>query len=428
MIIGGNRNTLLKNYREGMHISRKNLISGGKNKHKIEDVSVLKDLMNSKTNICNVDPDCASCVTATIHLNKAEESYKTQEGPLEMNSSTVLSTTQNKKEKKVTFDVLSTPCPCVETTEEVLGRLDSNLCSPRVKKNVLDFMTRIVDKYEDKNGAIVPSISIPTDDPSKKDVLSKTATILASNCSTEKCVLNHVTNDAYNERGVAATLEVVPLENLCTKQLKPSGPRLTNDWLSNDNIDDVLKDTIDEFPEMFVFKTTMTDFAGNGDKFLNIDKDLRLSNSYNIIPELLDKGEVNCFGCVINTDKTNNCKTGKCGTHWVCVFVDCRKNNNVPWTIEYFDSVGDPPHSEISKWQERMSNILSTYRERKGEMGGVICDVNTMQHQESNNDCGVYCLYFLRARVEGIPFSRFLNKRLPDYVMIEYRRHLFSKK
>lgn len=434
MIIGGNRSTLLNIYAGGkrtsscinLHNLRSRLTLNDSTK--VDDSIVLNDMKETKENICSIDPNSKSCKTATEHLNKATESANTPGSPLELNSPTVLSMTQNKRKKKVTFDVFTTPCPCVETTDEVLEKLDTGLCSPKAKQNVLDFAERIVDKYEDKNGEIVSNISIATEEPNNDNVLSKVATVLnATECTDEKCVLSHVIKDSYEENSVAKNLEVKPLENLCTGNLKPRGPRLNDEWLSNENIDAVLADVEKEFPEALFFKTTMTDFDGGGDKFLNISKDCCLSNSYTIIPEKLDNGKQTCFGCVINTDKTTSCKTGRCGSHWVSVFVDCRKNPNVPWTIEYFDSVGDPPSKEVIKWQEKISEILNNYRDNnKNELGGTICEVNNISHQKENTECGVYSLYFLKARTEGIPFSRFLNKSLPDYTMINYRRHLFS--
>ena len=172
----------------------------------------------------------------------------------------------------------------------------------------------------------------------------------------------------------------------------------------------------------------MTDFNEGGDKFVGNSGDKALSNSDKSIDKLINEGYT-CFGCAINTDETKNCKGGKCGTHWVCVFIDCRKTSGVPWTIEYFDSVGDPPSEKICKWQEKMKVVLEKYRQEKShhDAGGVVCEANNVQHQQQNNECGVYCTYFIRARVEGIPFSRFLNRPIPDYTMIAYRRNLFSE-
>ena len=434
MIIGGNRSKLLSGYNCSLNscLNSRNLktrVSLNKNT-KVNDASVFQDLQANKENICQIDPNSKSCKVVSLHLDKAIES-KQKGTELELTSPNILNTTRDKKQKKVTFDVFTTPCPCVETAEEVLEKTDTSLCSPKVKKNVLDYAERIVEKYEEKNGEVVPKVSIEMDSSSPSDetksVLDKVSTIIKANCTDEKCVIDNVMKDSYSENSVAAELEVQPLDNICYKPLKPTGPRTTTNWLSNDNTDEVLQGLVDEYPEFYFFRTTMTDFETGGDKFLGIANDKCLSNSYEVIPKLLDKGEETCFGCVINTDKTTNCKNGKCGTHWVCVFVDCRKSVGVPWTVEYFDSVGDPPSKEICKWQEKLANALTKYRNSKNENGGVICDANTIQHQEDNNECGVYCLYFLRARVEGIPFSRFLNKALPDYVMIEYRRHLFSK-
>uniref|UniRef100_A0A6C0LLE5 Ubiquitin-like protease family profile domain-containing protein n=1 Tax=viral metagenome TaxID=1070528 RepID=A0A6C0LLE5_9ZZZZ len=392
---------------------------------KVTDSKVLTDLKESSEQICSIDGNSKSCKVSKQHVEDAEKSMSNPSSPLEMVDDTVLSSMFDKDSKKVTFDVYTTPCPCKETTEQAQAKSKEGLCNPDNKDKILDFVEDFVKTYEKRKGNVKPANVEDTDNINVK----KAANIIKHNCTTEECVLSSVVEDNMDEGGICSTLGFKSeLNDECKGPLKPDGPRNNTGWLSNDNTDDVLRDIEKEFPEFFPFKTTMTDFSEGGDRWLGNSKEKSLSNSFNIIKKYINSGDKTCFGCIINTDKTKNCKSGKCGTHWVCIFVDCRKSSEVPWTIEYFDSVGDPPSSEVCTWQEDLKKKIEIYREDKGDRGGVICEANNIQHQSGNNECGVYTTYFIRSRVEGIPFSRFLNRRLPDSVMISYRRHLFSSR
>ena len=404
---------------------RKNILNkGGSNKYK-SNIEVLNDLTKNRKSICEIDKDCKSCMTAIKHEESAIESMKTSDNnKLEMVDDNIFSSVCS-----LVTDVYTTPCPCVETIEEVQDKGNTGLCSPKNKPMVLEYVKEIVDKYEEENNKIVkPKELSDTDDT----VLSKVATIMKNKCNTEDCVLASVVEDSMKgNNSVAKKLGIeTSILDECSSPLKPNGPRMTTEWLSNDNIDQVLDDIEKEFEEFFYFRTTMTDFESGGDTYLSIPKDKSLSNCNNIIQKYLNNNKKTCFGCVINTDKTENCKMGKCGTHWVSIFIDCRRTSDVPYSIEYFDSVGDPPSKDITIWMENIKEKLDNYRTEidSTSRGGVITEVNTISHQTGNNECGVYGCYFIRARVEGIPFSRFLNRRLPDHFMIEYRKNLFSSK
>ena len=374
----------------------------------VPNSQVIMDLKKHIEDVCVKSPKSNGCRVAKMHLKDMTSSTT---GPLiSKNADEVSSVYSDSQESTPDFvlDVYTTESPTKQTCEQAKFLNKTGLCNPAKMMNVFKYVTSMVKKEESK-GAKIPEKNISPD-----AILNKAATL--TKCDSQACVLASVA-EKYN------------LDTGCNVgPPKPVGPKNTTEWLSNDNTDKVLADIEKEFPEFFWFKTTMMDFAGSKCKhFLNINDDKDLNNAANVMFKLLEEGKKTCFGCIINTDKTYNCKGGKCGLHWVCVFVDCRKLADSPWTIEYFDSVGDPPPDEICEWQEKLRKKCLEYRKEKGETGGVICDANNIQHQKLNNECGVYCSYFTRARVEGMPFSRFKNRKLPDYIMVQYRRHLFSK-
>lgn len=92
------------------------------------------------------------------------------------------------------------------------------------------------------------------------------------------------------------------------------------------------------------------------------------------------------YSAVINTDKT-----GYPGKHWVAIYV---QNKN---TIEYFDSFGEVPNANISKYLMNFENISMN----KSKIQSLFSDV-----------CGQYCIYFLLKRCMNVPYKIILGKLL----------------
>lgn len=365
----------------------------------VTDDTVIMDIKNHIQNVCQLAPGSPSCRAATKHLEYMEESVGTG---MRCSASDI-------DDDDVVLDVFASTCPYVETTEKADKVHRSGLCNPDKAINVFKYVKDMVNEIEAKEGPLAEK------QISSNTIINKAASV--TDCDTPACVLTSVAKK-YN------------VDTGCDRSAspKPRGPKNSTEWLSNDHTDKILADLEKEFGEFYWFQTTMMNFDEDHLKrFLRVSDDKNLRYSEKIILDEVDNGK-SCFGCILNVDKTTNCKDGgKCGSHWVCVFVDTRKLPDSPWTIEYFDSVGDPPPLEICQWQERLRKVFEKYRKEQGHTGGVVCDVNQISHQKQNNECGVYCSYFVRARVEGIPFSRFKNRKLPDAVMVQYRRYLFSR-
>jgi hypothetical protein len=128
---------------------------------------------------------------------------------------------------------------------------------------------------------------------------------------------------------------------------------------------------------------------------------------------------------VINTDTSSGP-----GKHWVAVFVDCRPAPDEPWTVEYFNSAGRPPPKAMVGWMERRRAQLAAYRGQLPSSRGHVCDViavpvTDMDHQESQTECGLYALFYIRRRLEGTPYSFFFSQLVPDAAMTAFRAHVF---
>lgn len=226
---------------------------------------------------------------------------------------------------------------------------------------------------------------------------------------TEVGVLTHPDIKSY-------IVEVLP-KNALTAELetrfKPAGPRDSCGLLSNNHIDNVLQRWARVFPGFYPCPFAMMDFDTNGDPFGRLNLlDIMDGNEHVYLGPALGHVKRKCdsFGCVVNTDVSSGP-----GKHWVAVFVDL-----VNGTIEYFNSAGNPPPKVMTKWKERTRAVLATRLPNAKTIA-----VTSVRHQKSNTECGLYSLYYIRHRLEGTPYTHFVDNLIPDDVMIKFRKHVF---
>lgn len=124
-----------------------------------------------------------------------------------------------------------------------------------------------------------------------------------------------------------------------------------------------------------------------------------------------------CMGVVLNTDYS----TGR-GIHWFCIFCDFSTagTNKDPYTIEYFNSSGFPPHPNVAEWMRKAQYQLH----EKNKYVKIIKAVRE-QLQYSNTECGVWSLMYLQSRLEGYPCTHFNDNKALDDDMLAFRAALF---
>ena len=230
----------------------------------------------------------------------------------------------------------------------------------------------------------------------EKDVIKTLKQIY--DCPTEACLLKR--------DEVVQTLGSSEAEAQLKERFKVEGPHKKDVWLSNFNIDGVLGQIAIKYKDQG-FKHVpfqMRDFQEINSELATIDFVAEYNNG------------VRCFGVVFNDDKSSGG-----GTHWTAMFGDFTRE---PFAIEHFNSSGAGPKNEMREWMHKTKHRLEKGLDKKV----IVKEISKIEHQLENSACGVYSLYYIMSRLEGVPAEVFNKTRIPDSVMNGFRLHLFRKK
>jgi hypothetical protein len=206
----------------------------------------------------------------------------------------------------------------------------------------------------------------------------------------------------------------------------PSGSNLSdrNEWLSNDHIDNnIMRHYSDHWNDkgkkvykhmnfhMCGFMKTDHEASDSEKRHQKFPTNLGSMDNYNDVV----KPGYKYFGCILNVDTYDNG-----GKHWVALFADIPNK-----TLEYFDSVGRPPFTDVTSWMEKARYGMPNPSEWK------IVSSNRHQHQKKNWDCGLYACFYIIKRVQGVPYTAFHapNADITDEFMgHDIRKRFFSLK
>ncbi len=291
--------------------------------------------------------------------------------------------------------VKAEPFPNTSLSRSICRRDSSgSMTGPCASREQIDILKLFMEESSLSPKMPASEISI-TDDP----VTNRVAASLG--CKDEKCIYeNKRVQGFFSARGEEV--------DIC-KLFKPDGPRSSDEWLSNFNIHNVLDMYIETYPEFEYYKCVLMDFEK---KAAGQYPDMKSTP----ITDLLSKGKT-VIGSVPNVAKGSSG-----GTHWVSLLVDARNKKHV--TIEYFNSTGDPPSAEFQAWMDKTQKAIEAYPPLKGARVSQLA--NRFTFQRANTECGVYALYFIRARLEGIPFENLTQQPIGDKRMMDFRHYIFS--
>lgn len=222
-------------------------------------------------------------------------------------------------------------------------------------------------------------------------------------CEGKKCL-----DVILNITGKKSEKEVIDI--YAPEFKKPTGPHDSTELITNFNIEDVLKD----FSITSLKKNT--EFT-NG-PFLHVRFEMR-DFMKSTISELRDLNfkdlytrGFRTFGCILNTDKWSGP-----GKHWVCIFGTIDQNNI---NVEYFNSSG--------RKVDRYESLLK-WKKLKNTEGYNLTIKNVVSEegiQKSDTECGVWCIYYIKNRLEGKSPTYFMDKKITDKDITYARQWLFS--
>ena len=285
-------------------------------------------------------------------------------------------------------------------------------CSPLVSGQTVsddtcytsDALLKIVTAYNKNN----PTSKIVSTDP--KIMLSELKAKL-TNCKKEDCWLSQLPES-----------EQTYLDEFLFAPDKPSEwKKNSNEWLSNIDIFEVLKQYETKYKNFKLFEPTPIDF----------DTRLPEKNQQCVQEELckisltdLIKKKINKIGAVFNLDKHD-----QDGSHWTSMFIDIENQ-----FIFYFDSADNDIPPEVKalvkkiklQGKQLVSPIQFKYYSNKNH-----------RHQSSNTECGMYSLFFIITMLTSkTDFSDnmtvaqklqlFRQKKIPDKYVEKYRNIYFN--
>ena len=221
---------------------------------------------------------------------------------------------------------------------------------------------------------------------------------LLSKCNNEKCWLKQdfITNKINH--------------NFDKYTFAPKSPesweKNPTEWLSSVDIIKIMQQYEYQYPSFKFIGPSPIDFDHRKSFGQCVWNDL-----CNLDIKKLYNNNITKIGIILNTD-THDLD----GSHWICAYIDLKKK-----FVFSFDSNADKhPKEKHNLFKKILQQALSINIKLEFIK-------NTMEHQKSNTECGMYCLFtiiqLLTNKMKLIDF----NKRIPDKLMIKMRKTIFNQ-
>lgn len=182
-----------------------------------------------------------------------------------------------------------------------------------------------------------------------------------------------------------------------------------NEWLSNEDINEVLKKYEKAYKCFEFIGPTPIDYD------YRYNKDNCICNkicNFNLNDKI--KHKIYKIGIIFNLDPHY-----KGGSHWVSLFINIKKK-----LIFYFDSVGEVIPKQIMKF---VNNVIEQGNQLSPPIKFNFDQNHPNEHQYQNSECGVYSLYFIISMLrEKKSPSFFKTKKIKDNQIHKYRNVFFN--
>lgn len=180
----------------------------------------------------------------------------------------------------------------------------------------------------------------------------------------------------------------------------------TNGWLYEEDIDNVLRQCEEKYPEFIYFGTETVDFWYErpdkyycGKTFEDYKRDGK--TKFAIV--------LNLFG---------NYKVNQYKKHWVTIFIDAEKG-----LIEYFDSslfdILDAVKHTLYK-----IGLGINYIYHDGNENAINIKWNKKKVQKNPGECGIYAIDYVASRLAGITMEDYIHN---DHDIVELRKKYFNE-
>ena len=278
-------------------------------------------------------------------------------------------------------------------------------CGPGQENYFTCYDNDALHKLRDGWNSRHPDARIETNDP--KEIWTAMKQRFGKMCRNEACWMKQL---------VGSKSGSLSSEDTFAPEAPKSWIRDPDEWLSSEEIENVMKQYEDKFPAFEFLGPSPSDYGAP--KMAGVCVWEELCNFS--LKKYVDAG-THKIGVIFNTDPHT-----EDGAHWVSLFInidtrsDSHKANNY---IFFFDSTGDRPQKEIRKFIETVT--------QQGLALGIRFKqfVNRKQHQKRNTECGMYSLFMIVNLIEGTrtPEEFMQGDRIPDNHMLEFRKEYFNR-
>ena len=274
-------------------------------------------------------------------------------------------------------------------------------CGPVQQHYFTCYDNDTLHKLRDGWNARHPDARVETNDPT--EIWTALKQRFQGVCRNEACWLKQIAGTTT----IAGDATFAP-------EAPKSWIRDPDEWLSSDEIENVMKQYEDKFPGFEFLGPSPSDYSAP--KLAGVCVWEELCNFS--LKKYADSG-THQIGIIFNTDPHT-----EDGSHWVSLFINLANNANTNNNyIFFFDSTGDRPQKEIREFiktvtqQGRSLGIRFKYHE------------NRKQHQKRNTECGMYALFMIVNLIEGTrtPEEFMRGDRIPDSHMLEFRNEYFNR-
>lgn len=183
-----------------------------------------------------------------------------------------------------------------------------------------------------------------------------------------------------------------------------------HEWLTNFDIEHVLKRYEQVFDDFWFMGVVPIDFDAKKDKE-ELTQCLWSELCNVCLANVISRKKFR-VALVLNLDPHN-----KGGSHWVALWADFRPG----WEkMVYFDSYSVRPDKDAKSVLRLMANWDEQFKAIAGH--GLTLQYNSVLHQTKNSECGMYCIYFIHCCLLEIPLSH----RVPDEAVNMLRDAFFK--